>query len=168
VAAMDLPCEDPTASFDTYADVVCAALDGCDDDVVLVGHSHGGFTIPVVAARRPVRDLVFLCAYVPVIGRSVQDQLRDKPEQLNPAVYAGLELDTVSVCMWRCRACSGTDVCRLRRIHRPSCRRAASTAVAFSEQRAVFVIRAPVGELYLRDVQRGPVCRARVVEAGST
>jgi hypothetical protein len=36
VVAMDLPCEDPTANFDTYADVVCAALDGRDDDVVLV------------------------------------------------------------------------------------------------------------------------------------
>jgi hypothetical protein len=84
---MDLPCEDPTASFDTYTDVVCAALDSCDEDVVLVGHSHGGLTIPVVAAQRPVRDLVFLCAYVPDIGRSLHDQLRDEPEQLNSAVY---------------------------------------------------------------------------------
>lgn len=53
-AAMDLPCEDASASFETYADVVCAALDGCGDDVVLVGHSLGANTIPLVATRRPV------------------------------------------------------------------------------------------------------------------
>jgi pimeloyl-ACP methyl ester carboxylesterase len=82
VVAMDLPCEDPTASFDTYADVVCAALDGRDDDVVLVGHSVGGNTVPLVAARRPVRHLVYLCALVPEIGRSLVDQWGDEPDML--------------------------------------------------------------------------------------
>jgi pimeloyl-ACP methyl ester carboxylesterase len=37
VVAMDLPCDDGSASFETYADVVCDALKGCNDDVVLVG-----------------------------------------------------------------------------------------------------------------------------------
>jgi pimeloyl-ACP methyl ester carboxylesterase len=54
VVAMDLPVDDNSASFDTYADVICFALDRCDDDVVLVGHSLGGNAIPLVAARRPV------------------------------------------------------------------------------------------------------------------
>ena len=85
VVTMDLPLEDGTATFDTYADVVCAALDGCDDDVVLVGHSYAGNTIPLVAARRPVRHLVFLCAMIPDVGRSLAEQLADKPEMLNPA-----------------------------------------------------------------------------------
>ena len=58
VVAMDLPSEDGTATFDTYADVVCAALDGRRDDVVLVGHSYGGNTVPLVATRRPIRHLV--------------------------------------------------------------------------------------------------------------
>ncbi|HUO39072.1 MAG TPA: alpha/beta fold hydrolase [Mycobacterium sp.] len=49
---------------------VCAALNGCDDDIVLVGHSYGGHTIAPVAARRRVRHLVYLCAYIPNIGRS--------------------------------------------------------------------------------------------------
>lgn len=87
VVAMDLPSEDGTATFDTYADVVCAALDGHDDDVVLVGHSYNGNTIPLVAARRPVRHLVYLCAMVPDIGRSVVDQMGDEPEMLNPVAY---------------------------------------------------------------------------------
>ncbi|MCV7360127.1 alpha/beta fold hydrolase [Mycolicibacterium neworleansense] len=75
VVAMDLPCDDASASFEAYADVVCAALDGCNDDVVLVGHSLGANTIPLVAARRPVRHLVYLCGAVPAIGRSVIDQI---------------------------------------------------------------------------------------------
>lgn len=91
VVAMDLPSEDGTATFDTYADVVCAALDG-DDDVVLVGHSYNGNTIPLVAARRPVRHLVYLCAMVPDIGRSVFDQLGDEMEMLNPAYQEGLSV----------------------------------------------------------------------------
>ena len=74
---MDLPCDDGTASFDTYADVVRAALEGYGDDVVLIGHSLGGHTIPLVASRRPVRRLVYLCAVVPDIGRSLFDQLQD-------------------------------------------------------------------------------------------
>ena len=86
VVAMDLPSEDGTATFDSYADVVCAALDG-HDDVVLVGHSYNGNTIPVVAARRPVRHLVYLCAMVPDIGRSVFDQMSDELEMLNPVAY---------------------------------------------------------------------------------
>ena len=90
VVAMDLPSEDGTATFDTYADVVCAALDGHDDDAVLVGHSYNGNTIPLVAARRPVRHLVYLCAMVPDIGRSVFDQMSDEPEMLNPAYEQGL------------------------------------------------------------------------------
>ena len=37
-----------------------AALAGADEDVVVVGHSLGGLTIPLVAAGRPVRRLIFL------------------------------------------------------------------------------------------------------------
>ena len=90
VVTMDLPIDDGTASFDTYADVVCAALEGRGDDVVLVGHSFGGHTVPLVAAHRPVRHLVYLCAMVPDIGRSVFDQFGDEIEMLNPAYQEGL------------------------------------------------------------------------------
>jgi pimeloyl-ACP methyl ester carboxylesterase len=87
VVTMDLPSEDGAATFDTYADVVCAALDGHGDDVVLVGHSYNGNTVALVAARRPVRHLVYLCAMVPDIGRSVFDQMSDQLEMLNPVAY---------------------------------------------------------------------------------
>nr|WP_234712877.1 alpha/beta fold hydrolase [Mycolicibacterium komanii]CRL73321.1 alpha/beta hydrolase [Mycolicibacterium komanii] len=42
VIAPDLPNEDGSADFEAYADVVCTALRGCDDDVVLVAHSLAG------------------------------------------------------------------------------------------------------------------------------
>jgi pimeloyl-ACP methyl ester carboxylesterase len=89
VVTMDLPCDDGSASFETYADVVCAALVGCDDDVVLVGHSLAGSTVALLAARRPVLHLVYLCALVPDIGRSMFDQWCDEPV-LNPVYVKGL------------------------------------------------------------------------------
>src|SRR3954454_25062964 len=70
VVAPDLPCEDVDAGVSVYADVVDKAL-GEADDVVLVGHSLGGLTIPLVAARRPVRRLVYLCAFVPTPGEPI-------------------------------------------------------------------------------------------------
>jgi pimeloyl-ACP methyl ester carboxylesterase len=104
VVAMDLPCEDAAASFETYADVVCAALDGCDHDVVLVGYSLGANTIPLVAARRPIRHLVYLCGAIPEIGRSVFDQLGD---MMNPGWDAGLsEPDAESRTTWVDRDCA--------------------------------------------------------------
>lgn len=71
VIATDLPSEDPTATFSDYASVVAEALDGSGDDVVLVAHSTGGLTIPLVAALRPVRELVFVCGVMPVPKKSV-------------------------------------------------------------------------------------------------
>lgn len=100
VVAMDLPSEDGTASFDTYADVVCAALQG-HDDVVLVGHSLGGLTIPLVAARRPVRHCVYLCALVPEIGKNLYEQLAHTPDMANPEYRTGTtEPDTQLRTRW--------------------------------------------------------------------
>ena len=67
--AMDLPCEDRAAGATRYAEVVDRAI-GPASDLVVVGHSLGGLTIPLVADRRPVRRLVYLCALVPEPGRS--------------------------------------------------------------------------------------------------
>jgi pimeloyl-ACP methyl ester carboxylesterase len=92
VVVMDLPLEDGAATFDTYADVVCAALAERGDDVVVVGHSYAGNTIPLVAARRPLRHLVYLCAMIPDVGRSLADQLADKPQMLNPVFEHGLSM----------------------------------------------------------------------------
>jgi pimeloyl-ACP methyl ester carboxylesterase len=85
--AMDLPCEDGTATFETYADVVIDAMARGGDDIVLVGHSLGAMTIPVVASRRDIRLSVFLCGVVPKPGGLPWD---DGPEMDPPGAYDAL------------------------------------------------------------------------------
>ncbi len=68
--AAHLPITDPDAAAAEYADVVVESLRGAGDDVIVDGHSMGGLVIPLVAERRPVRRLVFLCGAIPEIGRS--------------------------------------------------------------------------------------------------
>jgi pimeloyl-ACP methyl ester carboxylesterase len=88
---VDLPCEDGTATFEAYAEVVVRALEAeALDEVVVVGHSLAGLTIPLVAARRPVSRLIYLCALVPVPGRSFVEQLGIEPDTLRPGYEAGL------------------------------------------------------------------------------
>jgi len=50
------------------------------EDVVLVPHSLGGLVGPVVAARRPLRALVYLTALVPEPGLSFSEQLSAETE----------------------------------------------------------------------------------------
>lgn len=59
------------------AEVVAAALEG-EDDVVLVGTSCTGLVVPVVTALRPLRALVYVCAALPAVGRSLDQQLEDE------------------------------------------------------------------------------------------
>jgi pimeloyl-ACP methyl ester carboxylesterase len=99
VVTMDLPCDDPSADLDTYAGVVCDALDGADD-VIVVGHSLGGLTAGLVAAHRPLRHLVYLCALLPDIGRSWFDQVAEEPEMMCPGWDAALEQDDQSRTTW--------------------------------------------------------------------
>ena len=90
--APDLPCEDAAATFDDYADVVLHALsDVPDDDVVVVGFSLGGHAAALVAAQRPVRELVYLAAMVPEPGASLNDQFRRGDRQLISDYMAGIE-----------------------------------------------------------------------------
>ena len=80
--AVDLPGEDLDAGLDAYADTIAASLAGVDDDVVVVAHSLNGLVAPLVAARRPVRAIVYLAAFVPVEGESMNDQFRSSPEPI--------------------------------------------------------------------------------------
>jgi pimeloyl-ACP methyl ester carboxylesterase len=72
----DLPCDDPTAGYAANVATVLAAMDAdAGSDVVVVGHSLGGFTAPLIAEQRAVRRVVFLCT-APLIGGGVADDLR--------------------------------------------------------------------------------------------
>jgi pimeloyl-ACP methyl ester carboxylesterase len=53
VVAPDLPCDDDSAGLNEYADTVVGAV-GDRKDLVVVGHSFGGFTAPLVAHRLQV------------------------------------------------------------------------------------------------------------------
>jgi pimeloyl-ACP methyl ester carboxylesterase len=70
--AVDLPADDDAAGLEEYADTVLDAARDIDD-VVVVAQSLGGFTGPLVCARRPVRALVLLNAMVPRPGETPGD-----------------------------------------------------------------------------------------------
>ncbi len=68
--SLDLPCEDADAGLAQYAAAVETHLTERDvgDDVVLVGHSLGSRTIPIVAAQRPRSRMIFLCSVPTGLG----------------------------------------------------------------------------------------------------
>jgi alpha-beta hydrolase superfamily lysophospholipase len=67
--AVDLPAGDDAAGLTAYADAAAAAVDP-QVPVVVVAQSMGGFTAPLVCARRPVELLVLLNAMVPAPGET--------------------------------------------------------------------------------------------------
>jgi pimeloyl-ACP methyl ester carboxylesterase len=100
VAADDLPCEDVRAGCREYAEVVLGSLaDAPDDDVVLVGHSAGGLTLPLIAAARPVRGMVFVSALLPHPAERFADQ-NARENILLSDYQAGVELDGAGRRRW--------------------------------------------------------------------
>jgi len=89
VVAVDLPCDDDSAGFEEYADVVVEAV-GERDDVVVVAQSLGGFTAPLVCDRLDVRLIVLVAAMVPRPGESPGDWWSNTghefPEPFDPEV----------------------------------------------------------------------------------
>jgi pimeloyl-ACP methyl ester carboxylesterase len=72
VVAPDLPGDDDSAVLNDYADSVVAAV-GDRRDLVVVGHSFGGFTAPLVADRLPVDVLVLVAGMIPSPGEAPGD-----------------------------------------------------------------------------------------------
>jgi pimeloyl-ACP methyl ester carboxylesterase len=72
VVAPDLPCDDDSAGLQDYAEAVIEAIDKRTRPVV-VGHSYGGFTAPLVASQVPVKGLVLVAAMVPAPGETPND-----------------------------------------------------------------------------------------------
>jgi pimeloyl-ACP methyl ester carboxylesterase len=70
--AVDLPSEDESAGWWDYADAVAAAV-GDRRDIVVVGHSLGGFTAPLVCARTGADLLLFVAGMVPAPGERLAD-----------------------------------------------------------------------------------------------
>ena len=81
VVVPELPSEDTELGLEDYAEAIDRAL-GDAGDVVLVPHSLGGLVGPVVAARRPLRALVYVCSLIPEPGLSFSEQLAASTEQV--------------------------------------------------------------------------------------
>jgi pimeloyl-ACP methyl ester carboxylesterase len=75
--AVDLPTEDASAGWWDYADAVVDAVGDRPSPVVVVAHSLGGFSAPLVCARIPVDLLVLLAAMIPAPGELFADWWSD-------------------------------------------------------------------------------------------
>lgn len=67
--AVDMPIDDTSVGMEAHAECVVRASRHVQEPVVVVGHSAGGYGAALVPARRAVRKLIFLAAFVPVPGR---------------------------------------------------------------------------------------------------
>ena len=73
VIVVDLPCGNPDATLEEYADAVRAVLPGDLTQVVLVGYSFGGFTASLIAVDHPDVPVAYVAAWIPRGGSSVLD-----------------------------------------------------------------------------------------------
>jgi pimeloyl-ACP methyl ester carboxylesterase len=92
--APDLRSDDTALTWDTFAEAVTDALSGVDDPV-LVGHSKGALTIPLVALRRPVKLLVYLCPAHP------SRLLPDDPPLFHEGAFGHVMIDELGRDSWQ-------------------------------------------------------------------
>jgi pimeloyl-ACP methyl ester carboxylesterase len=70
--SVKLPTDDESAGLAEYTEAVIRAIPD-HADVVLVAQSMGGFTVPLVAQRRPVAGIVLVNAMIPQPGETAGD-----------------------------------------------------------------------------------------------
>lgn len=74
-------------TLDSHRDAVLAVVESAGAPVVLVGHSFGGIVISAVAEAAPekIHRLVYLAAYLPTSGQSLQDLAsQDRDSRMGP------------------------------------------------------------------------------------
>ncbi|GGM58567.1 alpha/beta hydrolase [Micromonospora sonchi] len=76
VVVPELPIEDRSAGFAEFCDTVVTAV-GDRSDLVVVGHSYGAFTAPLIADKLPVRLIVLLTPMIPKPGEKPGDWWRN-------------------------------------------------------------------------------------------
>lgn len=102
VTSVDLPAHgsDKTAvsaaTLDGYVQTVSAAVDAAGQPVVVVGHSMAGMVITATAEKKPasIARLIYLAAYVPKDGQSLQDLANtDADSHIGPVI----KIDTTAL-----------------------------------------------------------------------
>jgi pimeloyl-ACP methyl ester carboxylesterase len=96
--AVDLSSDVPGSTCSGYAETVAEELADADDEVIVIGHSFGGLTVPLVAEHRPVRHLVYLAALIPEPGISMSGQFEAEESILVPE--GGRDLDEQERSYW--------------------------------------------------------------------
>ena len=71
--------DNPSQSLRADTETVRALIDSVDDDVLLVGHSYGGAVITNAGTHERVRGLVYIAAFAPDEGESVQRIVNSYP-----------------------------------------------------------------------------------------
>jgi pimeloyl-ACP methyl ester carboxylesterase len=89
--AVDLPCEDVAAGSESYCEVAVSAFRRAPEELIVVGHSLGGLTIPLIAQSRPIAHVVFLCGLIPVPGLSSVDSRSRYPDMLLSTGHSRIE-----------------------------------------------------------------------------
>jgi pimeloyl-ACP methyl ester carboxylesterase len=87
VRAVDLPIEDNQAGAAVFTETVVRAAADLPS-VVVVGHSLSGAFLPLVACHRPVQHMIFVCAALPLPGRSMAEQFAADPALMSEAQKA--------------------------------------------------------------------------------
>ncbi|MHA7288653.1 alpha/beta fold hydrolase [Arthrobacter sp. MDT3-24] len=71
--------QNPTLSLSDDVAVTKRAIAGCDGPVVLVGHSYGGVVVTEAGTDEKVAALVYIAAFAPDSGESVNTLISDPP-----------------------------------------------------------------------------------------
>ena len=74
--AVDLPSENESAGWSEYAETIVRGV-GSRGDLVVVAHSLGAFTAPLVCARLPAQLLVLVAGMIPSPGEFFDDWWRN-------------------------------------------------------------------------------------------
>lgn len=67
--AIDFPIDDTAFGMEHHADCLVHATRHIEEPLVVVGHSAGGYGAALMPARRPVRKVIYLAAFVPLPSR---------------------------------------------------------------------------------------------------
>ncbi|GAB2691134.1 alpha/beta hydrolase [Nocardia thraciensis] len=118
VVAVDLPIEDPANGISEYADAVIADI-GDRTNVVVVAHSYGALTAPVVCSRIDTELLVLVSGMIPVPGQAPdawwseagydgRGVAMDTPEQIIDVFMHDVPADLAAEALRRERTDAGT------------------------------------------------------------